>query len=373
MTKLDMLRSYSPARKRDTWVALGSLYADSSTRSFTKDQLYIVTEGASALNGCLLYCSEELLGVQPWENAKLEDYQYGEITFNNNIVSPNFVLLLTAEELNSIADAPDDTFVPYQDILSTLGTVKIPDDELYIICTELGVPFIRFDELEYSQQDILNLMIKPALQEYFKWFPKVEIVTYPVHSAAEQEYEFPTGAYDVVHVGVNQGITQGATSNILLRYFDEVVWNAQSPSMGNVGGSRSPHTRMNDFGSMMMDRAVRQGMINYAARVHHDVITKNGKKFVRAYSNKPGTMQIHYALHTLDWNDTEFARRPELRELCRANVLRAFGNLRSQAKSDIPGTVDYTTWVSEAKTIKEAVIKDWQELVKTSGIIRGSF
>lgn len=373
MTKLEILRNYSATRKRDAWAAMGSLVIDNSTRAFVRDQLYVVAEPSSPLAGCLLYCAEELSGAQLWENAKLEDYQFGEITFNNNIVSPNFVLLLTSTELAAVVDPVDETFVPYQDALATLGTVKIPDDELYIICTELGVPFIRFDELEYSQQEILDLMIKPALQEYFKWFPKVEIVTYPVYSATEQEYEFPTGAYDVVHVGVNQGITQGTTSNILLRYFDEVVWNAQSPSMGNIGGSRSPHTRMNDFGSMMMDRAVRQGMINYAARVHHDVITKNGKKFVRAYSNKPGTMQIHYALHTLDWNDTEFARRPELRELCRANVLRAFGNLRSQAKSDIPGTVDYTTWVSEAKTIKEAVIKDWQELVKTSGIIRGSF
>lgn len=373
MTKLDILRSYSAARKRDTWAAMGSLAVDNGTRSFLANQLYVVAEPASPIAGSLLYCSEELLGTQLWENAQLEDYTYGEITFNNNIVSPNFVLLLTAAEFAAITEPVDETFVPYQDILDTLGTVKIPDDELYIICTELGVPFIRFEELEYTRQEILDFMIKPAIQEYFKWFPKIDIQTYPINTAGAQEYEFPTGAYDVVHIGVNQGVTQGSTSNILLRYFDEVVWNSQSPSMGNVGGARSPHTRMNDFGSMMMDRAVRQGMINYAARVHHDIISRNGKKFVRAYSNKPGTMQIHFAMQTLDWNDTDFTRRPELRDLCKANVLRAFGNLRAQAKSDVPGAVDYKEWISESKTLKEAVLKDWQELVKTSGIIRGSF
>lgn len=373
MTKLEMLRSYSATRRRDAWAAMGSLAIDNTTRSFIKDQLYVVAEVNCPLFGCMLYCAEELLGAQLWENARLEDYTYGEITFNNNIVSPNFVLLLTAEELAAVTTPVDTAFVPYADILNTLGSVKIPEDELYTICTDLGVPFIRFDELEYTQQEILDMMIRPALQEYFKYFPKVEVVTYPNNSAGVVEYEFPTGAYDVMHIGINQGITQGASSNILLRYFDEVVWNAQSPSLGNVGGLTAPRTRMTDFGSMMMDRAVRQGMINYATRVHHDVITRNGKKFVRAYSNKSGSIQIHFAMQTLNWDDTEFARRPELRELCRANILRAFGSLRAQAKADIPGAVDYKEWLSEAKAIRETVLTDWKELVKTSGIIRGSF
>lgn len=373
MTKLDILRGYSAARKRDTWAALGSLAITNDTRSFTKDQLYVVAEVNSPITGCLLYCAEELLGKQLWENATLEDYAFGEISFRQGIVSPNFVLLLTASELLAIADPIDPDFVPYQDIIDTLGSVKIPPDELYIICTDIGVPFIGFDELEYTEQQILDLMIKPALQEYFKYFPKVEIITYPSNSAAVQEFEFPTNAYDVMHVGINQGITQGANSNILLRYFDEVVWNAQSPSLGNVGGMTAPHTRMTDFGSMMMDRAVRQGMINYATRVHHDVVMRNGKRCLRVYSNKAGSIQAHFAMQTLDWNDTEFARRPELIELCRANVLRAFGSLRSQAKADIPGAVEYSAWLNQAATIRESVLKDWQELVKTSGIIRGSF
>ena len=373
MTKLEILRSYSATRKRDSWAAMGSLAVDNNTRTFLKDQLYVIAEPTSPLVGCMIFCAEELLGAQLWENAKLEDYAYGERTFNNNIISPNFVLLLTAAELAAVTDPVDTTFVPYQDILNTLGSVKIPDDELYTICTDLGVPFIRFEELEYTQQNILDMMVKPALQEYFKYFPKVEIVSYPLNTANVVEYEFPTGAYDVLHIGINQGITQGASSNILLRYFDEVVWNAQSPAMGNVGGTRAPHSRQIDFGSMMMDRAVRQGMINYATRIHHEIVNRNGKRFVKAYSNKAGSIQIHFALQTLDWNDTEFARRPELRELCRSNILRAFGSLRSQAKADIPGAIDYKEWVSEAKTIRESVLKDWQELVKTSGIIRGSF
>jgi len=85
-----------------------------------------------------------------------------------------------------------------------------------------------------------------------------------------------------------------------------------------------------------------------------------------------GSLQIHYAMHTLDWNDVEYARKPELRELARANILRAFGSLRSQAKADIPGAVDYSEWIRRADEITTKVRDGWMELVKHSGIIRGS-
>jgi hypothetical protein len=77
-------------------------------------------------------------------------------------------------------------------------------------------------------------------------------------------------------------------------------------------------------------------------------------------------------MKTLDWADVEFARRPELRKLARSNIMHTFGSLRSQAKADIPGTVDYTSWISTAATMREEVINEWKNLVKASGFIRGS-
>jgi len=372
MTKLEILKGYTPAQIRDSYVALGSLQATNAARMYSKDQIYRVAQPSSALDGYLLFCSEELIGIAAWDVATLTDYAYGEISFADGIISPNFTLLLTNDEFVSIVPPVDDSFIPFVDAIAASDTVQIPETELYTILTDIGVPFIQMSELEYSPAQINDLMIKPALEEYFKWFPKVEVQQYAVNTTAVQEWEFPTGAYDVVHIGINQGITQGGSSNILLRYFDEVVWSAQSPTMGHVGGRRSPRTNMGDFGAMMMDRAVRQGMINYSTRVHHTVISRGGKKYVSAYTNKSGSVQVHYAMRTLNWDDVEFARKPELRELARSYVLRAFGTLRSQAKSDIPGAVDYSNWVSTANDIKKNVIEEWKQLVKTSGIIRGS-
>lgn len=375
MTKLEILKSYTARRIRDSWVAMGSLNATPSTTIYVKDNIYKVVDPLSALDGYLVFCTQEFLTAQMgpvnWQLARLEDYTYGEISFANGIISPNFTVLLTAAEVAAIAEPVDPTFIPYKDANLTSSTVNIPEDEFRTIITDLGAPFIRIDELEYTQQEIIDLMVRPALEEYFKWFPKILIMNYPITTSNVVEIEFPTQAYDVVHVAVNQGIASGS-SNILLRYFDEVVWTAQSPMMGHVGGRKAPRTLTQDFGSMMLDRAVRQGMINYGTRVHHDIVKRDGKKFLRAYSNKMGNLQVHFALYTLDWNDVEFARRPELRELVRAYILRAFGSLRSQAKADIPGAVDYSEWINRAEEIRARVIDEWKDLVKYAGVLRGS-
>jgi hypothetical protein len=372
MTKLEILRSYSTTRIRDSWAALGSQAITESTKAFTKDMLYVVDIPASALHGYLLYIKEEIFGAVSWQLARLEDYNYGEISFQDGIISPNFIVMLTADELAAVTDPVDESFIPYSVESSPGGGVDISEDELNIILTDLGVPFIRMDELEYSRPQILDLMIKPALEEYFKWFPRVEIVSYPLSTANRVEKEFPTGAYDVVHVTVTQGFGGGA-QNVLLRYFDEVVWNSQSPMMGSSGGGRrAPRSTGQDWGSMMLDRAVRQGLINYGTRIQHHVVNKNGKKFLTAYCNKLGTLQVHYAMRSYKWEDSEFARRPELRELARAHVLRAFGAIRAQAKADIPGAVDYSEWERKSFDLREKVITEWKSIAKYSGILRGS-
>jgi hypothetical protein len=373
LTKLEILSSYSSQRKRDSWLSLGSQVILPTTRIFNEGMLYRVNVIGSLLHGSILFCKKEFIGdAFNWLSVSLIDASYGEISFGNNIISPNFYYLLSAEDFEAIAGTEDYTFVPFLQEYQETGVVQIPDSELDIILSEIGVPFISYDELEYPREVILNTMVKPALEEYFKWFPKVEVVSYPVRSINSQEYEFPTGAYDIIRVSSIQGGSGGQRSNILLNYFDEVVWNKGGASSGYTTGGKL-HTRTGGWDTMSLDRAARQGMINYATRTHYSVLTKNGKKYLEAYTNKIGSLDVHYAMQTLDWNDVDFARKPEVRKLATSYVLKAFGRLRAQAKSDIPGTVDYSHWVSEADTMKKEVIQDWKQLAKASGIIRGGF
>ena len=374
MTKQEILMSYPLRRVRDSWVALGSLEINSNSRIYNKEQIYEVNNPSSPLHGYLLFCEKEYIGKDlDWTKAVVVDTQYGEMSFGNNIISPNFTILLSADEIASITDPIDFNFIPFQEEFQKTTELIIDDDELNIILADVGIPFINLDELEYSRQDLVNNLIKPALQEYFKWFPKVKVESYPVNPTRRFEHEFPKDAYAVVHVGIQQGIGQGGTSNTLLRHFDEIVWNSQSAAYGHVGGTSSPRTKTGTWGGMMLDRAARQGMVNYASRVHHQVVEKHGKKYLEVYTNKTGSVQVHYAIKSNNWNDIEFARLPEARRLASAYVMKGLGAIRSQAKADIPGAIDYSDWISRAEKIREEVISDWQKLIKFSGIIRGSY
>jgi hypothetical protein len=373
MNKIEILKEYSFRRLRDTWAALGSLTCNEDTRFYVKDQIYVLNEPTSALNGYMFFIKDELRNTASWEIATLIDYDFGEISFQSGIISSNFVMLMTADELAQVTEPVDPTWVPFSEEKASSTSIAIPDDEYSIILSSIGAPFIQEDELEYSREQICNLFIKPALEEYFKWFPKVEVIEYPIRTSAKMEIEFPTDCYDVVHIQVNQGVGSGGPSNILLRYFDEVVWGGTGGySTSGAGGRSTPRRNMNDFGAMMLDRAARQGMINYATRVYHNTFVRHGKRYLECSSNKQGFLQVHWAMRTFSWEDTEFARRPEIRRLCEAYIKAGFGTIRSQAKSDIPGMVEYSKWLDQAKTIKDEVIKEWKDLVKYSGVIRGS-
>lgn len=375
-TKLEILQTYTDEQKRDSWVALGSNVITDTTRTAVRGQIYQVQIPASGFNNALVFALEDYLASEPldWVTASLVDADRGEISFqpNGDIISPIYRLILTGTDFLAITAPVDLTFVPFLDEFQDTAQVLIPDEELDVILRSVGVPFILYDELEFSRQQIKDLAIRPAFQEYFKWFPKRERYTYPIAYNSVIEEQFPTGAYEILHIAVNQGIARGQIRNPLLRYFDEVIWTANNPSVYASRSTGSPRTQVGDWSSMLMNRAERQALVNYATRVHHHTEWRDGVKYLVAYSNKLGSLEVHYAFESLNWADTEFARRPELRKLCEAEILHTLGSLRSQVKTDIPGAMDYRDWVTRADTIRKDVQADWKSIVKYTGIVRGS-
>ena len=112
-TKIEVLLSYSNLKKLDTWVMLGRNEIKSyigkdvakSTRFYSKDMLYLLNDSRSTLNGSLVFCERELsdpmLSVN-WDNVELLDGRTGHISFGNNIVSPNFRIVLATPDVINI-------------------------------------------------------------------------------------------------------------------------------------------------------------------------------------------------------------------------------------------------------------------------------
>ncbi len=396
MSKYEILKHYKdtnhPEYIRDTWLNLGGATILPSSRTYIKDMVYRVDlsvplepPSTSAMQGSLVLCEASLYNSNPlnWSTAVIEDDEQGYVSFVSGIVSPHFRLLLTQAELDAIAVPQDPTFVPYSE--TETSTIIIPDDEFERILVEVGVPFILLEELEFSRNKICDDIIAPAMQEYFKFFPIVRRESvYNTIAQAGQVFKvpLPQGAYGAVRAFVNQGTTgeSGAAAGNPMHFFaSEIAWwgggsnNNWSPI--RYGSGRSPgYSNLQGFGTLALDRAARQGILNYATRceVHIERDPATGMKNLVGYANRTGTLEIYWACASNDWSDVEYARQPELRRLATARTLRALGMLRGQVKSDIPGALNYEMFLTRAKELEDEVMNFWKDPALRAVALRGS-
>ena len=359
---------------------MGSNTISSATKVYNEGSLYKL-EAYSNYQDALIYCRKSCSGNFDWRNAYLINEDTGELTFGNDVISAEFTLVMTPEQFNAVDDEDVDrfiqtgTFLPFSEEAAE-GEVHISEED-YALCLKcLGYPFISESELEYTRSQITSLAIKPALQRYFKYFPKTIIKTYPIVPGTQGDEVFPDGAYDIIHFSLQQagqGMNGASIGNPLLYYWSETVPNAMSSGFGTYANSgKSALTNSSGLDVYLNGRALRQALTNYGRRVHvRKERMEDGKYHALFTSTTAGTAEIHYAVQTLDFNDVELARRPEVLKLCEAEIKLLFGNLRRQIKGDIPAMYDYSKWVEEAdQTIKD-VEENFQNIVKYSSVIRG--
>ena len=380
MTREEILRKYTPLEKKTSWIMMGSNTISSATKVYNEGSLYRL-EAYSNYQDALIYCRKNCSGNFDWRNVYLINEDTGELTFGNDVISAEFTLVMTPEQFNAVDDEDVDrfiqtgTFLPFSEEAAE-GEVHISEED-YALCLKcLGYPFISESELEYTRSQITSLAIKPALQRYFKYFPKTIIKTYPIVPGTQGDEVFPDGAYDIIHFSLQQagqGMNGASIGNPLLYYWSETVPNAMSSGYGTYANSgKSTLTNSSGLDVYLNGRALRQALTNYGRRVHvRKERMEDGKYHALFTSTTAGTAEIHYAVQTLDFNDVELARRPEVLKLCEAEIKLLFGNLRRQIKGDIPAMYDYSKWVEEANQTIKDVEENFQNIVKYSSVIRG--
>lgn len=356
---------------------MGGNKVTSSTRIYNEGMIYQV-DSTSSLEGSLIYCDKEYIGTISWGNAELVDEGAGEISFGNDIISSHFYVVLTKEELNKIEEDPDSSFVPFKEIYEQADRVHIDDEDYGIIISCLGAPFIREEELEYTREEISKYALKPALEIMFKWCPKTRPQVVKVTSNS-QNVGMPSDAYGVVGLSLQQyGSTSSYINNPLIwaKTVAPFIYGGTGGYVyGSVGSSYADRTS-----EILNSVASSQGMINYRRRVHYEgpyedrdgSVCGTKGKYITVYSNIPGSFNIWWGIHTLDFNDVEFAQRDNAIKLCQAKVKQLFGQLRRQTKTDIPGQVDYKYLIEEGNEEEKDVVACLKKLVKSSGVIRGS-
>lgn len=364
MTHLEALLDFSHARRRDTWAVYGSVIHPATQTEFAKDSIFQLQAVGTIWNNALFYCKDELHLDSPldWINYVFNDPAKGTIKNELSIIHPSLHCILTEAQLTAIVDPVDLTFVAFKNI----DPVEIDDDELNIILLDVGVPFITLDELEYSREEILKYMIKPALDEFYKWYPIVTVEQFPV-PVANINVPIPPYVNSVLRAYINPGYPMtGAHQNPITRYFDEVVLSASSrgsfasPSINY--NRRQGFSDLQGYSTFLLEKAVRQGAINHGSRKRIRVELKNGR--VIGYSNIQGILEVEWGSASYDWADIPFNRLNEVREFAGAKVLRALGALREQSNDSLPGTLNYDNFRTKAEEIEKRIVELWQNSTK---------
>lgn len=374
----EILLGYSNRQLRDTWVILGENTIKSTTRVYTEGILYKVDIEDSPLYNYLIYCRNNYSGTLDWTTVEVNSL--GELSFGNSIINPNFLSLLTGTEFEEVTDEVDETFVPFEGItVSEYPTTVTISDEDYAQCiTCLGAPFVTEEELEYSKEQILELGLRPALEMMNKWWPIITTEVYSL-SADVQTVQFPDDAYDIVGWSVQQYGSYGTGSNVshtLWRYLDESLYN-------NLGGSTSTsYATSSLYGSSGLDlytslRSLNSALINYQQRVRVQKILQAGDDgnyhwYAKFYALRGMVIEISYAMRDYNFSHIQYNMRPIAFKLCNAFVKKLFGNLRRQIRSNnIPGIIDYNSWVTEADKEIEEVESVLKSMVKAHSALRG--
>ena len=391
MTKIDYLRQASKTDVYYTWKSLGGATANNNTKIYVPDNIYLIDQPNSAIYGYLVYCNKDTNGnLIVWSRGSVVDDDFGEISFGNNIVTPYFNFILNKTDSDNAELSADDeeynNFTPFNK-LNSKDTVTISDDDYGLCLKPLGFPFITEEELEYTREEILKYAIKPALEEYFHWIPHTSVTEISA-SSSEMNVVMPSDAYCVVGLSLQQYGSSVTGNNLSPLWYavEQTMYGSYNFSSltGTYTGS-NPYTNTSSLSSMLGNRATSQAIINLNRRVHYEgpytIETKTlaeqlgssiGERYIKVYANTQGTFNIWWGVHSLNFNDVEFAHRTRVIEYSQACVKELFGNLRSLAKTNINGQIDYSGWLTEAKETKKTIQDEWKKMVKAAGVIRGS-
>ncbi len=408
--KLQYLKDLAKKRPDDvwrTWQSLGSLTVSSDTKFYSEGTLFLISlkdleeeifdggELSSSSNstvidfnstinsveesstekvlGALVYCNHSYSVSNTFPAINWEETPYDRI---NDMVSlyqgvnlPHFSVILSPDEVQAVKTTsfnPD--FVPFQNNEISKPSICIDDSELEIILAEAGVPFLSYNELEYTRETILNICIKPALQTYFKFFPLIEeqVLGYSGTVGTEFKVELPEDAYNAVVYYTLGGAAGSGHSMSPFAYYASEVLGGGNPSGSTFGSGVSYRKQVPGFTGLpqarditMMGLQARQGYVNQFRRERVTKVKENGKTYVKGFSTVGGTLNAKFFKYSNDWNMVEFEHLDEVRQLCQSYVLRNLAQLRSLVKSDVDGAIDWNSYTTRADNLYDRVTKRW--------------
>lgn len=389
MDELSYLRNCNENEILNTWNACGAIVVNKSTKVYNKGTLVRVDASEddsglskSPLHNKIIYVEEDYRvdnktrGLINWAELSIDDVT-GSHAAVQGIQLPYFGILPAKWSATFV---PDKDFIPYSDeskVTQSTGGIDISDDELETILTVIGFPFVVFDDVEFSKEQIIKYMIKPAMQRYYTFRPILKDQSLGQYGAGgEFLIEFPEYAYGAVpyycvpggngmagmggspFAFYNEMMMAGGAGTVSTRYGKGLAYPGKRVP-GYVGGDRD--WRLGQLDSMLAN----QGLVNVFRREHYRRVKIDGKWYAKGFSSVGGALNVKWLCWSPHWDDILFEDLETIaRPMARSEVLRNFAILRGLVKTDIAGQLDPSVLSNERDKIEQAL----EPIIKSVGI-----
>jgi hypothetical protein len=239
-----------------------------------------------------------------------------------------------------------------------MATLSIPDNIYNRIITCVGYPVINESDLGLTKDQILDLLILPALKGiYYKWFPIQERVDYDVGSTFE--IDFPDdntfGVLDSRLVWRGTGATLPSNNPLINdRYI--TIRGQNKRNMWNTG---------NDYGYTRVyyaERAYSQASIRDVQAIKQWVDYQNRK--LKGHTNTAANLSVTWAKYADDWTGVQHRFEEDAIKLSQSYVLQYFGNLLNQGTADLPTELTGDSMIDRGETLYEEVMEKFRRFTK---------
>lgn len=221
------------------------------------------------------------------------------------------------------------------------------------IYLEMGYPAVPMEELEIPPAEVDELVFKPALMDYFAYFP--------IRTVQEEQV---TGDFSVAFPHANtMGVVDArvipfsglANVPTLSPFMNErSYYSAQS---GGVYGAGQYDFEMIE--AKLLNRRYIQASQNLL--ITKRIVVDRKLRVLKGTANAPYVLRITWADYSLDMDDVDYMRRRDIIKLCKANLLRAIAIIRSQqdSNSGMPFNVDALN--TRAEKLELESIERWRK------------
>ncbi len=394
MDKVQYLLNSDKLEKYKTWKALGSLTIDKEVSYFQKDTLFKVNAPENEeLHNALVFCKysyvvdkENGFDAVDWDNIQADTLD-GTIYLMQGVISPNFKVIMKPSDFQEVElqDATEpislEGFVPFNSPNISNCSIKINDLDYKIITAELGVPFLREEELEYNRDTIIDICIKPAVDLFFAYFPIVidESLgnvngewTREYHAFADDPDAEAYAGITYLTNGSGLGTTGIQGFSTPLAYMKEISLSGGGFGSNSVfSGSLNYRKLVPGFTGMsggeavqsaLLGQAANQAIFNQNRREYDRDIYKNGKRYLHGWSTSGGWLNVHWLCTSNNFERVPYSLRvKDLRKLCTAYALRNIGMLRALVPNERVNKIDYSLYTQRADAIEDKIVTQWDQ------------